>query len=168
MKIIRPKKILFIDMDGVLADFDGYIGKLRGKPYIREKGVHPPEMWSPGFYTNIPVMDGAREAVDELLHIDTLDIYIGTKSSTKPTTGNAPYMFCCPSEKYDWVQAHFPELLRKIVIACDKGLLRGDYLIDDTDRWINKFQGTYIKFDADTPSREEWEKIVAFLKSNAQ
>jgi 5'-nucleotidase len=138
------KLIIFLDMDGVLADFDAA---------IVNKGMQdPPEMFIPGFFRNLAVMDGAKEAVPVLLANKNLRIYIGSKVTSKATN--------CASEKMEWIKEHFPALLRRMVLVCDKGLLRGDILIDDDiKRWKKKFKGRFIHFDREN-SRQSWEAIA--------
>lgn len=143
MKI--KKKIIFVDMDGVLADFDGSVAV-----HIQD----PPEMFVPGFFRNLKVMPGAKEGVQALIDNPKLKVYIGTKHTTKTDYS--------PSEKVAWVREHFPQLLKKMFIVTDKHLLKGDYLIDDDLRWRN-FPGEFIHFDK-TNSAKEWERVVEYLK----
>ena len=141
------KHVVFLDMDGVLADFDGAIS------------VHmqdPPEMFEPGFFRNLKVMPGAKEGVQALLDNPRLKVYIGTKHTTKTDHS--------PSEKVAWVREHFPSLLKKMFIVTDKHLLRGDFLIDDDLRW-KKFPGKFIHFDKTNPE-SEWKRIVQYFKDN--
>ncbi|MFW6368323.1 MAG: hypothetical protein ACOCZ9_01175 [Spirochaetota bacterium] len=54
---------LFVDLDGVLCDFDRAVSALFGRP---PKDLQPREMWSrlahtPGFYTNLPWMPDGHE-----------------------------------------------------------------------------------------------------------
>lgn len=161
---VSDRKTLFLDMDGVLADFDKGISLMRGRTFDREtEGNDPPEMWMPNFYKNLPVVPGAKEAVEELEKIKGLDIFIGSKPSTKPSSPQGSYIYCCPSEKYDWIGEHFPKYIKKIMLACDKGLLLGDYLVDDVERWLDKFQGTYLLFDPKNP-KDSWKEVVEFMQ----
>lgn len=133
-------------MDGVLADFDAAI-----KNHIDD----PPEMFVPGFFRSLAVMEGAKEAVKALLANKNLDIYIGSKVTSKVPT--------CATEKMQWIAFHFPELKRRMCLICDKGLLRGDVLIDDDiKRWGQKFHGQFIHFDTKHP-KKSWKAIVKEL-----
>lgn len=143
------KKIVYLDMDGVLADFDGACTS--GYTFFENK---PVEMLVAGFYRNLKVMPGAREAVTKLLADDRYDVWIGTK----PSTNN----LYCATEKMLWIQEHFPELIRKTMIVCDKGLLRGDYLIDDDVKWGGRFKGKMFLFQNKNP-KKAWEKVLQDL-----
>lgn len=133
-------------MDGVLANFDAAI-----KNHIPD----PPEMFVPGFFRNLAVHDGAKKAVAALLANKNLDIYIGSKA-----TSEAPN---CATEKFEWIAEHFPALKKRIVLVCDKKLLRGDVLVDDDiKRWGHKFVGQFIHFDRWHP-KESWEAVVKEL-----
>lgn len=142
------KKILYLDMDGVLADFDKGVGRHNFKK-------DPPEMFVKGFFRKLELMPGAKNAVNTLLKYKKLDIYI----LTKPTTKNLN----CATEKFQWIEEHFPQLLKKIFIACDKGHFRGNFLIDDdAEAWEDKFKGTFLHFDKYN-SEECWAKMLKRL-----
>lgn len=145
MKREFKKKIVFLDMDGVLADFDGSVSV-----HIQD----PPEMFISGFFRNLKVLPGAKEGVQALLNHPKLKVYIGTKHTTKTDYS--------PSEKVGWVREHFPELLKRMCIVTDKNLLKGDYLIDDDTRW-KTFDGEFIHFDKNRPE-EEWKRVVDHIE----
>lgn len=142
-------KVVFLDMDGVLANFDEKIAP--------NSGWDPPEMFVPGFFRNLNPMPGSKSAVARLLENPALDIYIGSKPSTKATNS--------ATEKLDWVAEHFPPLLKRVVLVCDKALLRGDVLVDDDlGRWGGKFQGLFIHFDRHHPE-QAWRDAVVNLST---
>lgn len=146
---IANPQIVYVDMDGVLADFE--------KSLPPGFGWNPPEMFVPGFFRNLAVMPGAKEAVAKLMADPTLDVYVGSKHTSKVPG--------CATEKIEWIQEHFPALLRKVVLVCDKSLLRGDVLIDDDrERWEGKFIGRFIHFDQKNPA-ESWASVVKDLSS---
>jgi len=148
----KPKKIIVgIDMDGVLANFDKGVGR----PGHEQD---PPEMFVPGFFRNLEVMPGAREAITELLKNENLKLYICSKPTTKALN--------CASEKYEWINEHFPELLKRMNLMADKELFAGDYLIDDDyHRWGRKFSGYFIHFDLNQPE-QSWQNILEFFRKN--
>lgn len=138
---------VYIDMDGVLADFDGACTEPLDK-----NGDHP-EMFREGFFRNLEVMDGAEWAIEELLRMKHLDVMVATKPTTKTDY--------CASEKIAWLREHFPELVRKINIVTNKLNLKGHYLIDDDLRWKD-FDGYFIHFDKES-SHAQWMAIVQFF-----
>lgn len=144
------KKIIYVDMDGVLADFDGAIPNI-------QKGVLAPEAYLQGFFRNLKVMPNARWGVSELLKMEEYDLFIASKPMNKNVFS--------ATEKFQWVNEHFPELSKKIFLTCDKGHLNGHYLIDDDkERWEKKFRGIFIHFDKMAPAKS-WEEIVGFFES---
>lgn len=147
----RPVPVVYFDMDGVLVDFDAY-ARARGQD-LYTRPDPPPEMLVPGFFRNTPVMEGALEAMEIIMALP-LDIFI----ASKPTTKN----LCCASEKYQWVEEHFPALLRRMFLTCDKAHLNGDYLVDDDpDRWKG-FGGTVIHFDEEHPALS-WRAVTDYF-----
>lgn len=139
------KKIVYCDMDGVLANFRKGVGR-------DDYGFNPPEMFVKGFFRNLEPMPGAKEAMAALLKMDHIKVYI----LSKPTTKNLH----CASEKYEWINEHFPQLLKRMFLACDKSHLNGDYLIDDdASRWGKTFRGKFLHFDEHHPE-ECWEAVV--------
>jgi 5'(3')-deoxyribonucleotidase len=126
---------VFIDMDGVLVDFDAYAKQL-GLPGHEVKKL-------PGAYLAMAPMAGALTAV-KLLQMAGLDVWI----ATKPPTG-VPHAY---AEKAQWVIKHLPALQSRLIMTPDKGLLgdRRDILVDDDPERSNgqAFDGTLIRFEA--------------------
>lgn len=149
-EVIIMKKIIYLDLDGVLANFNAGV-----KREIKSIDEDVPECYEKGFYRNLPVMPGAIEFVNRLIASDKYEIYIASKPVTKT--------FYCPSEKYEWVNEHFPMLIRKMFLTCDKGLLRGDYLVDDHLKWAEKFEGETFVFNSEKPI-ENFESIAKILE----
>lgn len=149
-------KIVFIDMDGVLANFDQQIYEMRRAPGPYESD--PPEMCRPGFFRSLPVMPGAVEAIEQLWKLDEkkAKFYIASKHTTK----NA----YCAAEKLMWVEYHFPMLFKRVFLACDKKLLRGDYLIDDDKKRWGDFPGEFVHFQREVPVLS-WKMIVQKLEA---
>ena len=121
------KKIIYIDMDGVIANF-AKAAKEGGWEHRPDKHVD---------YRNLEVMPGAGEALRRLNH--DFDIFI---ASTPPW--DRPDMW---GAKREWIAEHFPWLKRKLILTHRKDLLIGDILIDDS-RWRGQpdFQGDWLWF----------------------
>ncbi len=154
-KIKAHKWIVFVDMDGVAADFEGGVGR----PF--ERGSDPKEMFEPGFFRNLKVLPGAREGIAKLVADPRLDVYIGSKplnpiKAREKGKGGA-YSY---SEKAEWIVEEFPALAKRICLVCNKGLLNGHFLIDDDPgRWKGVFPGHFVSFDR-TKSEESWKNAL--------
>ncbi|CDQ10463.1 5 nucleotidase, deoxy, cytosolic type C [Acidithiobacillus ferrivorans] len=138
---------VFIDMDGVIVDFDAY-KKASGLTSYEIKR-------KPGAYLDMPPIDGAIEAVRIVIDMG-FEVWI----ATKPPTG-VSYAY---SDKAAWVFNHLPELKRRLIITHDKGLLGdcGDYLCDDRPHKANcaDFPGTLLAF----VDGFHWPQALAFLR----
>ena len=138
-------------MDGVLANF----WKACPSGYFDEDNECPVEMMRGGFFRNLEVMDGAREAVTKMLADERYDIWIGSKPSTRN--------LYCATEKFLWLDEYFPELVRKVNLVCHKGLLNGHFLVDDDKEWDGKFPGQFIWFDESQP-KASWAGVLDTLE----
>lgn len=124
---------VFIDMDGVIVDFDAYKKHhgLTGDEVKRRVGA----------YLNMPAIPGAISAVRSLIGMG-FEVWL----ATKPPTGVAHAY----SDKAAWVFENLPELKRRIIITHDKGLLGcpADFLCDDRPHKANceEFRGTLLRF----------------------
>lgn len=160
----------FVDLDGVLANFDAYFEQHHGQTPNAVQKAHngdDAEMWRligtiPNFWTELPLMPGAPDLWAAVLPYEPIIL-----------TG-------CPRVEYDlavagkrtWVAKHFgPEVP---VITCrskDKPqhmLAAGDILIDDRSRNIKKWEkagGTVIYFKNATQAIAAFENAVARLTS---
>lgn len=147
---MKPK-IVYIDMDGVIANFAKGAGIKPGSPLDTD----PPAMFEKGFYRNLEVMPGAKVTINVLETYPELEVHI----ASKPTTKN----LYCATEKFEWIQEHFPNFLRgRTHIIQNKGLLIGDYLIDDDKKWEPLFKGKFILFDETNPA-DSWLKVLKEL-----
>lgn len=149
------KKILFIDMDGVLANFDKAASDwLESNPTVehiykgREDRIH-------GIFRNIPPIDGAIEAVKKLAESGKYDMFIATAAPwDNPESA---------TDKRYWIEHHFGELFkRRMFVTHRKDLLAGDYLIDDrTKNGAGEFKGELLLFGGnDYPN---WDSILEKL-----
>ena len=141
---------IFVDMDGVIADFQAEVERYK-KEHGLEK-LHRPELKID--YDKIPVYPGARKAITKLIE-DGHDIFIAT---TPPWDRPDAW-----AHKRDWIMEHFPELKKKMFLTHRKDLLDGDVLIDDT-RWRGQpdFKGTWIWFGTDSRYKT-WDDVLSFI-----
>jgi putative 5''''(3'''')-deoxyribonucleotidase len=149
------KPIMYIDMDGVLVDFESALTKV--SPEMLEKFA--------GEYDNIPgifaLMDpvpGALEAVDRLK--EKYDLYILSSSPWENPTALG--------DKLAWVKKYFGGdgqeniFFRKVIFSSVKHLNRGDILIDDrTANGAGDFLGRHIHFgSSEFPN---WQSVLNSL-----
>ncbi|NWJ09751.1 NT5C protein, partial [Crypturellus undulatus] len=144
-----PLRVL-VDMDGVLADFEGAL--LRGfarrfpaEPRVelaQRRGFSVREQYrglrpeladkvasiyeSPGFFLGLDPIPGAIEAMREMMLMPDTQVFI----CTSPLRN---YEHCI-LEKYTWVEKHLgPEFVERIILTRDKTVVSADLLFDDKD-----------------------------------
>jgi 5'(3')-deoxyribonucleotidase len=130
----RNRKI-FVDLDGVAADFD------KG---CADSGLPPEEFkLQRGAYRQLAEVAGAMETLSWLEALG-YDVFIATK-----IPHHNPY---AATEKLLWLGERKPHLLKKCIITPHKGLLgdEHDYLIDDRPHkaHCDEFAGTLLHFGA--------------------
>lgn len=108
---------IFVDMDGVLADFD----KLHAQEYSLTNKYPQSRI---GFFYDLEPIEGSIQTVKYLTTIAEVCIL------TRPSIKNAH----CWTEKAQWIEKYFGrEMLDNMIITCRKDLLADgeSYLIDD-------------------------------------
>ena len=138
-------------MDDVLCKFtEAHQASLIKNPEIK----YPQSI--KGFFENLKPIENAIESVQQLRKI--FDVYI----LTAPSTMNP----LCYTEKRIWIEKHFGyEFTNKLIISPNKGLLKGDVLIDDnnTGKGQDEFEGRFIHFGKeDFPN---WDAVILALSS---
>jgi len=129
---------IYVDMDGVLCDYMHMALKYRRR--TPENGF--PQA-SYGFFRDMKPMDNAVESY-MWLHRN-FDTWI----LTRPSVLNP----MCYTEKREWVEKHLGiDVCEKLIMCTEKGLLKGDYLIDDMP-WPS-FGGQQILFGS--PEFPDW------------
>ncbi|PKM44042.1 MAG: hypothetical protein CVV05_12990 [Gammaproteobacteria bacterium HGW-Gammaproteobacteria-1] len=140
--------IVYVDMDDVLCDFTGSHRACRvSHPHID----YPQSI--PGFFENLRPLDGAVDAVNQLRILEAFEVYV----LTAPSTRN-PLSY---TEKRIWIEQNFDyEFTKQLIICSNKGLLKGDYLIDDNiqGKGQESFAGQVLHFgSAEFPN---WSAIL--------
>ena len=147
------KKIVYIDMDGVLADFDKAVkeNKLTKKYGITDQDYD----LIPDIFLNLEPMSGAYLAVNRLMN--KYDVYV---ASSAPWSNPQSW-----TDKRRWIEKHFPKLHKRLILIHHKNLLRGDYLIDDrTKNGAAEFKGEHIHFGKEP--FKDWGCVLNYLDSD--
>lgn len=148
---MSTKPVLLLDQDGPLADFDLAFwdacqvadipmnitsledeGRKRFMSDNVLAGHHRRSrklVEAQGWFENLPIVDGAQDGVAILEQ--HFDVWI----CTKPLEAN-PW---CRDEKAAWIRRFFPHLEEKLILAPDKGMVRGAILLDDAIKlkWLS-------------------------------
>ncbi|HEX8363792.1 MAG TPA: hypothetical protein VF603_00740 [Allosphingosinicella sp.] len=118
---------LYLDCDGVLADFDkGATAMLGMPPGAFEKRHGPGRFWAklasaPDFYFSLPLLPDAMRLYEAVRHLDPVIL-------TGLPRGN-----WAAEQKVRWAARHFPEMRIITTTARDKRdhAKEGDVLVDD-------------------------------------
>jgi 5'-nucleotidase len=116
---------------------------------------------SDGFFADIEVIPGSREALLELSRKH--DIYITSAAMEIPSSF---------ADKFAWLEVHFPFIPPSRIVFCgDKGIINADVLIDDRSRHFKDFRGTGILFTAPHNVAEtghiranNWDEVLEILE----
>lgn len=93
--------------------------------YINEKG----------FFRDLPVIDGAVEAVQKLQ--ENYEVYIVSAAMEFKNS---------LEDKFDWLQEHFPFISWKQIIFCGEKIVDVDIMIDDRIKNFADFKGRPLLF----------------------
>lgn len=149
------KKILWIDMDGVLVDFVQHIEDTISKNEFLKTSYKGNYDHIPGIFRNPPPMKGAIEAIKKLEESGKYEMYIATAA---PWENPMAAM-----DKRFWIEQHFGSLFyKKMCITHLKGMLIGDYIIDDRKaNGVEHFKGEHIHFGSDECT--DWDAVLKHL-----
>ena len=121
----RPQ--LFLDCDGVLADFDRVAEQVFGMPSRQaEQKLGPKQFWRKlrnheDFYGSLPLLPDARKLFDAVQHLNPVIL-----------TG-CPLGGWAEGQKHRWAAVHFPGTRMITCMAREKRMHMkpGDVLVDD-------------------------------------
>jgi hypothetical protein len=122
---------LYLDCDGVLADFETGAAAILGmKPKAFEKRHGLGRFWqklatAPDFYFSLPLLPGAMRLYEATRHLDPVIL-------TGLPRGN-----WAADQKMRWAAQHFPGVRMITCMARDKRnhAREGDVLVDDNDKF---------------------------------
>ena len=143
------KKVLYIDMDGVIVDFESGINSINLKEKKEYAGKYQK---CPNIFSKMKPIEGALTAVEKLS--EKYDVYI----LSSPGWGNASAW----SDKYNWIENYLPIMKKRLILSSQKHLNKGDYLIDD--RFTNgadNFEGEHIHFKSS--NYPNWAAVLEYL-----
>lgn len=153
------KKILYIDMDNTLVDFQSGIDQLADALQIQYKG-NLDEV--PGIFALMKPMEGAVAALEELS--EKFDLYI---LSTAPWKNPSAWQ-----HKVEWVHLHFGSAegtaaYKRVILSHHKELNRGDFLVDDRpNNGASEFEGEWLEFRSE--QFPGWKTVTEYLLPRAQ
>ncbi len=138
-------------MDDVLCDYSGaHKAALKKQPEI----AYPQSQY--GFFRNLKPIETATAAFTILSN--KFDVWI----LTAPSIQNP----LCYTEKREWVETHLGyAAAEKLILSPHKGLLIGDYLIDDLEEGRarqNEFSGVQLVFGS--KEYPDWYSILDYFK----
>lgn len=159
---------ILVDLDGVLADWNheydaaldraGEPGALIPRSDNRlefnlfsglqdhERRLVTSILESPHFYKNLRPIDGAKQAMKEMI-----DAGHDVRIVTSPWISNPT----CASDKFNWVLRHIGQSWgKRTIVTVDKTFVTGDFLIDD-------------KPEVKGARRPDWEHIYFTQPVNA-
>lgn len=143
MRTTTPTPLILVDVDDTIADFSGtvltrlaetlpasHIPPLATITTFELELSFPAEVRptirstfrAPGFCRDLPPLPGAVDALHALV-----DAGADVRLLTAPLS-----VASCPSDKWQWVERHLgADFTRRLILAKDKTLVRGDLLVDD-------------------------------------
>lgn len=155
--------LIGLDMDGVIADWDGYLdGQLDLVPELAQFPRQPHRGWNdykttapehkklvykilehPEFYPNLPAMPGAVDAIKKMREDGHDIVFVSSPWVSNPMGFQA---------KADWLKRHVGSWAREnLFLGGDKTLVRCDVLVDDKPvmkgRYIDTPPWTRVFFD---------------------
>jgi len=154
-------KRIYIDLDGVCANFDKMLNELAPELYlgegddyeVRSKMVDDVLNANPNTFQKLDLIHGAKEAVTKLA--EKYDIrFLSTPCYN---------VIDSYSDKRIWLEIHFGDLAKKkLNLTHDKSQFKGDYIIDDRTRnGVTEFDGEHIHFG--TERFPDWASVLEYF-----
>jgi len=149
-------KIVYIDLDGVVADF---VTAIENHPSRNQAPYdsHPDTI--PNIFLNLGTIPGAFDAVNKLLDDSRFEIYF---LSTAPWNNPSAW-----TDKRIWLENIFGnKISRRLILTHRKDLLKGNFLIDDRpNNGAANFEGKILKFSSS--AFPDWGSILSELEKES-
>lgn len=146
-------KIIYVDMDGVLVDFESGIKSLS----VDEIKLYENKLDEvPGIFSRMIPIEGAIESFEKInKHFDVF--ILSTAPWENPTALN---------DKLAWIKKNIGDIAKKrVIFSHNKHLNMGDFLIDDRKaNGAGDFKGTHIHFG--TAEFPNWDAVLNYLNIN--
>lgn len=186
---MKRGEVILVDMDGPLAEFekgslDAWRKQYPDRSYLRleerkdwwsEKEwadlhpMYPQDMLnivdSPGFFFNLKVVEGSKEALDIMINSG----YV-IKICSTPRAG----LQHTEEDKYNWLLKHFSKnIAESAIFTQDKTGVFGNYLIDDKPYISGSFIPQWKQILWDMPFNQQvnnftrvksWREVLEYLK----
>jgi len=156
------KKVLYIDMDGVIVNLGDEIKKWFDEHQnVAYRFKENPDHIH-GIFRNPNPIEGAIEAINKLNESGKYEMFILTAAPW----GNPD----AATDKRYWIEKYFGNLFHKrMIVTHRKDLLIGDYLVDDSKaNGAGEFTGELIGFGIDyktgIPNKfKDWDDVLKYL-----
>ena len=139
-------KICYIDQDGVLVDFNAELYRIM------------PEL------IKMPESKERKKIVDNIIEVEYPHFFLNLKPIEGAIQATAPWKNVYSlTDKRIWCEKHLGKsCYKKLILSHNKGLLKGDYLIDDRIKnGVENFEGKHIHFGQ--KGFENWNKVIKCL-----
>lgn len=149
------KKIVYVDLDGVIVDIEDFIKKTFSQRTIDKIGIGNLIDQHPLIFREAKPITGSVEGFKKLTESPKYDVYI---LSTAPWANEESWTI-----KRQWVEKYLgASAYKKLILSHHKNLLKGDYLIDDRIKnGVAEFKGEHLHFGQ--TGFEDWNKILNYL-----
>jgi 5'(3')-deoxyribonucleotidase len=143
------KTKLFLDMDGVLADFVGAV--ISHPDYVPGAPLDSFDV-----FEELNPIPNAIESVKKILNSNKYDVFV---LSTAPWDNPKAWM-----DKRLWIEKHLPELKKRVILTHHKDLCcssSGKIIIDDRIvNGVEKWNGVHLHFGTEY---KDWNSILEYL-----
>lgn len=146
---MKTKKVLLVDMDGVMCDFD----KAKTEAIAKVPEILHPQCQMDFFRKLEPIRNAIKVINNLRKHFE---VFILTSPSIKN-----PLSY---TEKMLWVQDHFDrDMVERLIITKHKELVEGDFLIDDRPKHNGAIREGRELIHFGSESFPDWASVYKYL-----